>query len=144
MFWFLFISIFLSRLAFFLYTCVCVRHSVVSDSLRPHGLSPTRLLCPWDSPGKNNGVGCHALLQGTFPTQGPNPGLPHRRWILYLLSTGSSTSSLQEGSPPIYGYCLNICLLAVFVTIYCLPCSKFHLLTRYYFNTWGNKSCTQK
>ena len=36
-----------------------------------------------DSPGKNARVGCHALLQGTFPTQGLNPGLPHCRWILY-------------------------------------------------------------
>ena len=34
------------------------------DSLRPHGLQPTRLLCPWDFPGKNTGVGCHFLLQG--------------------------------------------------------------------------------
>ena len=48
--------------------------SVVSDSLRPHGLYPTSLLCPWDSPGKNTGVGCHSLLQGVFPTQGSNPG----------------------------------------------------------------------
>ena len=39
-----------------------VRISVVSDSLRPHGLQPTRLLRPWDSPGKNTGVGCHFLL----------------------------------------------------------------------------------
>ena len=38
-------------------------HSVVSDSLWSHGLEPTRLLCPWDSPGKNTGVGCHFLLQ---------------------------------------------------------------------------------
>ena len=37
--------------------------SVMSDSVRPHGLQPTRLLCPWDSPGKNTGVGCHFLLQ---------------------------------------------------------------------------------
>ena len=37
--------------------------SVVSDSLRPNGPWPTRLLCPWDSPGKNTGVGCHFLLQ---------------------------------------------------------------------------------
>ena len=35
----------------------------MSDSLLPHGLQPTRLLCPWDSPGKNTGVGCHFLLQ---------------------------------------------------------------------------------
>ena len=39
-----------------------------------------------DSPGKNTGVGCHALLQGIFPTQGSNPGLLHCRQILYHLS----------------------------------------------------------
>ena len=39
--------------------------SVVSDSVRPHGLQPTRLLHPWDFPGKSTGVGCHCLLQGT-------------------------------------------------------------------------------
>ena len=38
-------------------------HSVMSDSLRPHGLQPTRILCPWDFPGKSTGVGCHCLLQ---------------------------------------------------------------------------------
>ena len=56
--------------------------SVVSDPQRPHGLQPTRLLHPWDSPGKNTGVGCHFLLQGIFPTQGSNPGLPHWRQTL--------------------------------------------------------------
>ena len=40
--------------------------SVVSDSSRPHGLQPTRLLCPWDFPGKSTGVGCHCLLWGTY------------------------------------------------------------------------------
>ena len=44
-------------------------------TLRPHGLQPARLLCPWDSPGKNTGVGCHALLQRIFLTQGSNPRL---------------------------------------------------------------------
>ena len=43
--------------------CVSVSHSVVSDSLWPHGLQPTRLPHPWDSPDKNTGVGCHFLLQ---------------------------------------------------------------------------------
>ena len=52
------------------------------DSLRPHGLQPHRLLCPWDFPGKSIGVGCHFLLQGIFPTQGLNPGLPHCRQTL--------------------------------------------------------------
>ena len=53
----------------------CSFASVMSDSLWPYGLYPTRLLCPWDSPGKNAGMGCHALLQGTLPTQGSNPSL---------------------------------------------------------------------
>ena len=43
--------------------CCCQVTSVVSDSVRPHRWQPTRLLCPWDSPGKNTGVGCHFLLQ---------------------------------------------------------------------------------
>ena len=43
--------------------CRCQVASVVSNSARPHGLQPTRLLCPWDSPGKNIGVGCYFLLQ---------------------------------------------------------------------------------
>ena len=50
--------------------------SVVSDSLRPHGLLPTWLLCPWDFPGNSTGVDCHFLLQRIFPTQGSNPGAP--------------------------------------------------------------------
>ena len=41
----------------------------------PHGLKPTRVLCPWDSSGKNTGVGCYFLLQGIFLTQGSNPRL---------------------------------------------------------------------
>ena len=45
--------------------------------LWPHGLYPTRLLCPWDSPGKNIGVGFHFLLQGIFLTQGSNQRLLH-------------------------------------------------------------------
>ena len=67
--------------------CKCVlSHSVTSSSLWPHGLQPTRLLCPWDSPAKNTGVGCHALVPGISTTQESNPGLPHCRWILYCLS----------------------------------------------------------
>ena len=66
-------------------------NSVVSDCLRPCGLYPPRLLCPWDSPGKNTGVGYHLLLQGIFPTQGSNPGLLYFRQTLYPLS--------HQGSP---------------------------------------------
>ena len=43
--------------------CRCQVASVVSDSVRPHRRRPTRLPSPWDSPGKNTGVGCHFLLQ---------------------------------------------------------------------------------
>ena len=73
---------------------VCSVASVMSDSLPPYGPQPTRLLCPWDSPGKNTGVGCHALLQGIFLTQELNPcllNLLHCRQIPYPLS--------QLGSP---------------------------------------------
>ena len=63
-----------------------VSHSVMSDSSRPHGLQPARLLCPWNSPGKNTSVGSHSLLQGIFPTQGSNLGLLHCGQILYHLS----------------------------------------------------------
>ena len=52
------------------------------------------LLCPWNSPGENTGLGCHALVQGIFLIQGLNPGLLHCRWILYHLSHGSSLSML--------------------------------------------------
>ena len=51
--------------------------SVVPDSLWPHGIQPARLLCPWDFPSKNTGVGRHALLQGIFPTQGSTLPLLH-------------------------------------------------------------------
>ena len=69
-----------------------ISRSVVSDSLRSRGPEPTRLLCPWDAPGKNSGVGCHALLQGIFLTQELNWSLLHCRQILYQLS--------HQGSPP--------------------------------------------
>ena len=48
-----------------------------------------------DSPGKNTRMGCHALLQGIFPTQGLNPGLLHCRWILYYLSHQESPWILE-------------------------------------------------
>ena len=56
--------------------------SVMSDSLQPHGL-----YSPWNSLGQNTGMGSLSLLQGIFPTQGSNPGLPHCRKILYHWAT---------------------------------------------------------
>ena len=64
--------------------CHCL---VVSNSLQPHRLQPDRLLCPWNFPGKNTGVGCHFLLQGIFLTQRSNLGLLHCRWIFYYWGT---------------------------------------------------------
>jgi len=87
---------------------VCESHSVLSNSLRPHGL-----YSPWNSPGQNTGVGSLSLLQGIFPTQGSNPGLPHCKrilyqlnhkgsprileWVAYPFSSGSSRPSNQTG-----------------------------------------------
>ena len=65
--------------------------SVVSDSLRPHGL-----YSPWNSPCQNTGVGSLSLLQQIFTTQGWNPGLLHCRWILYQLS--------HKGNPRVLGW----------------------------------------
>ena len=67
--------------------------SFVSDSLQLHGL-----YSPWNSLGKNTGVGCHFLLQRIFPTQGSNPALLHCRKILHCLSHwGRSILFLMEG-----------------------------------------------
>ena len=70
--------------------------SVVSDSLQPRGLWPTRLLRPWDFPGKSTGVDCYFLLQGIFPTQESNPGVLHWRQTLYHLSHQGSLLILKE------------------------------------------------
>ena len=73
-----------------------VSHSVVSNFLTQVLFQPcpgqehTKLLCPWNSPGKNTGMGCRFLLQGIYLTQGSDPGLLPCRQILYCLShTGS-------------------------------------------------------
>ena len=66
------------------HTCYLLSHVQLCDPMDCN-------LCPWDSLGKNTGVGCHCLLQGIFPSQGLNLGLPHCRQILYRLS--------HQGSP---------------------------------------------
>ena len=62
----------------------------MSNSLWPHGL-----YSPWNFPSQNTGMGCHALLQGIFPIQGSNPGLPQCRRILYQLSHQGSRRILE-------------------------------------------------
>ena len=68
--------------------------SVVSDALQPHGL-----YSPWNSLGQNTGVGSLSFLQGIFPSQESNPGLPHCRQILYHL--------IHKGSPRILEWVSN-------------------------------------
>ena len=74
----------------------------------PMDCSPPGLLCPWNSPGQNTGVGSLSLLQGIFPTQGSNPGLLHCRWILYQLS--------HKGSPRILEWVAYPFLQCIFPT----------------------------
>ena len=75
------------------WTSISISHSVVSDSLWPYGLQPSRLLCPWGSPGGNTGVGCHALLQGFFP-QGLNLSLLH--WAELVAQSVKNLPAVQE------------------------------------------------
>ena len=66
----------------------CAKLLQSCPTLQLHGLWPARFLCPWDSPGKDTGVGYHFLFQGIFPTQGSNP-----HFLCLLL--------WQEGSLPL-------------------------------------------
>ena len=77
----------------------------MSDSLRPHGYSP------WNFPGQNTGVGGLSLLQGIFPTQGLNPGLP----ALYA----DSLPAEPQGKPIYLVYVLYISILAVSLFFRC-------------------------
>ena len=70
----------------------CENESEVAQSC-PTLCDPMDCSLPWDFPGNSTGVDCHFLLQGVFPTQGLNPGLPHCRQTLYCLS--------HQGSPNI-------------------------------------------
>ena len=84
------------------YVCMYVRRSVTSSIFCPSELELTRLLCPWDPPDRNTGVGSHSHLQGIFPTQGLNPGLLYYRQILYQLShQGSHNQTLWLSNSPV-------------------------------------------
>ena len=82
---------------------VCDACSVVSDSLRPHGLQLIRFLCPWDFPGKNTGVGYHFLLQGIFLIQGLNSRFLHLLyWQAGSLPTGPPGNTSYKQSTRCY------------------------------------------
>ena len=84
-----------------MYFCRLHARSAVSDSLRPHGLQPARLLCPWTSLR----VGSLFLLQGIFPTQGLNLSLLHYRKILLLSEPPEMPSVWEQG---VNTDCLNL------------------------------------
>ena len=79
----------------FVYTHVCAQLCL---TLQSHELQPARLLCPWDFPGKDTGVGCHFWLQGIFLTQGSKPCL------LHLLNWQVDSLPLCHLGSPIYTY----------------------------------------
>ena len=89
--------------------CENVSRSVVSDSLWPHGLQAARLLCPWNSPGQNTGVGSHYLVQGIFPTQGWNPGLLNCRRILHCLSHQGRPAAAAAAAAKSLQSCPTLC-----------------------------------
>ena len=99
------------------YVCVCVCacccYAVFQSCptlLRPHRLKPARLLCPWDFPSKNMGVGCHFLLQEIFPTQGMNPSFLH--W------QANSLPLSHQGSPCVC-VCVCVCIyLHIYINTY--------------------------
>ena len=78
----------------YVYVCVCSVSQLCPTLCNPMDCSPPGSSVYGDSPGKNTRVGCHALLQGIFPTQGSNPGLPHCGQMLYPLSHQGSIKNL--------------------------------------------------
>ena len=91
-----FLSLFLPRITYNIMKSENVSSSVMSSSWQSHGLQPTRLLCQWNFPGKNTGVGCHFILKGIFPTRGQNLGLLHCRQILYHRATRGGTNGQHK------------------------------------------------
>ena len=94
--------------------------SVKSNSLWPHGLQPTRLLFPWNSPGKNTGVGSQSLLPGIFPTQRSNPGLCITGRFFTIWATREVVSKFQ-----LY----NTVLTTIVTMLYLRPSDIIRLIT---------------
>ena len=74
----------------------------MSDSVRSHGLQPARLLYPWDSPGKNIGVGCCAQAQRTFRTQGSHLQLLSPALTVRFLTTSATWDAREEADSFFY------------------------------------------
>ena len=145
---------------FNLFSCAVLSYLVSSDSLWPRGLEPTRLLCPWDSPGKKTGVDCYAFLQGIFLTQGLKLDLPYCRLILYHLSHQRSPSYFWLEiylSILLFLFLARTChfssLADVLWRLYhpsegwaLQTCSKFHFLLEcgFLFSAWSSGECARQ
>ena len=122
----------------------CVSHSVAPNSLRPHQLQPTRLLCPWDFPGKDTGVGSHS-----FPSPGvlPDLGIKPRPLVLQadsLLSeplekplSTTLRDSLRMGCNIIAGNPDYLLDSPACSSLFCCLCGALFFLTVY----WGSSEC---
>ena len=82
-------------------TVLCLVAQLCLTLWGPMDCSPPGSSVHGDSPGKNAGMSCHALLQGIFPTEGLNPDVPHFRWIIYCLSHQGSPRILQWVAYPV-------------------------------------------
>ena len=92
---------------------LCAVLSLLAVPCNPMDCSPPISSVHGDYPGKNTGAGCHALLQGIFPTQGLNPGIPHCKLILYCLS--------HQGSPKDVYMFISVCV-SLYVCLYGQVC----------------------
>ena len=95
--------------------CVCAC-SVVSNSLWPYELQPSRLLCPWDFPGKSPEVGCHSPLQDIFQTLGSNPMA-----LASPMLAGEFFTTESPGKPILWCWCKKRILVFFLRILFYLP-----------------------
>ena len=100
--------------------------SVISDSSQPHGLQPTRLLCPWDFPGKSTGVGCHCLLRFC-----PKPFSCNKQWASFSLEFPMGWTGTVSGLQWVWrlslfnlAFCPFICHKLSPPLLLCTPCTS--------------------
>ena len=103
--------------------CVHAKSLQLCLTLWPYELQPARLLCPWDSPGKNTELDCHALLQGIFLTQGSNPCL-----LCLLRWQAGSLPLVPPGKPYVSGY-----TSAFFVSLHSLIILEYNITYHFHF-----------
>ena len=94
--------------------------------------------CLWDSPGKNTGMGCPALLQGIFLTQGLNPCLLHCRWILNVLRHWGSPKYIVYSWDIVFvltsnSICLKLCSLSLIPN--CLPFTYIYIYIFFFYHS---------